>query len=78
MRELLEGLLPAINGIHGGCYVCLEHFAHRANTAFIKQGQPYRLEVAKQQDTPNLGTVTLVDVPAPIVARKRKAGGTPA
>jgi hypothetical protein len=78
MRELLEGLLPAINGIHGGCYVCLEHFVHAANTAFIEHGQPYRLEVARQQDKPNLGTVALVDVPAPAVARKRTTGEKPA
>jgi len=76
MREFLLALLPGVNAIHGGCYVCLEHFVHAANTAFIEHSQPYRLEVARQQEHPNLGTVTLVDVPAP-KRSTRKTGERP-
>jgi len=57
---VLVGLLPAINGIHGGCRVCLEHFAERANAALVEQGVPYRYIATPRE--PGFGTVTLESV----------------
>jgi hypothetical protein len=40
--DLLTDLLPAINGVHGGCDVCRNHFAERANAVLEADGVPYR------------------------------------
>ena len=41
-RAVLTDLLVAINGIHGGCAVCLEHFAERSAPVFERHGIPFR------------------------------------
>jgi hypothetical protein len=43
VRQVLAGLLPAINGVHGGCDVCRNHFAERANAVLEADGVPWRL-----------------------------------
>jgi hypothetical protein len=59
--DVLAALLPAVNGIHGGCMVCLEHFTERANAALADLGQPQRYVVTRQADNANLGVVAMAE-----------------
>jgi hypothetical protein len=42
-QMVLAALLPVINQIHGGCDVCRNHFADRANAVLAADGVPWRL-----------------------------------
>jgi hypothetical protein len=44
-REVLETLLPAINGIDGGCPVCIERFVDGANWLLKEAGHDFGLVI---------------------------------
>jgi hypothetical protein len=41
-RETLDALIPAVNGVHGECIVCLEEFIETANVGLSEKGSEFR------------------------------------
>ena len=66
---LLAALLPAVNRIHDGCPVCLEHWVERSNRALRRLGVPYRFarpvdELGRPIERPDGKMADLVLVPS--------------
>lgn len=51
ISELLEGLLPAINGIDLYCYHCATSFAKAANEVLAELGIPWRYRFKSAQES---------------------------
>ena len=60
-KQMLDALLPVVGEIHGGCTVCLTHWAERANAVLEGMGLPWRY-VTTVTEVPLISTVALATV----------------